>query len=751
MKIRKRDKNLQEFDKNKIKVAITKANNDTDEYHKIWEGDIDLMVDVIVEEIKADYGILDESEDVVVDIEKVQDDVLLCLARAGYYKLSENYAVYRAEHKRLRDKRDAITKKMLSVINCDNVQNSNANVDEYSFGGRKFESAGVALKDLALEEYISEDVAEAHKQNRIYIHDLDSYSIGMHNCLFIDFKKLLTDGFTTRNGDVRPPRSISTAMQQVAVIFQCQSQVQFGGVASAHIDFDLAPFVAMSFKKHYIDGLKYVGGWYSIPNDVKEVESYLGFEFSIGNTDCQKYDTDVYNYALDMTERECMQAAQGLYHNLNTLESRAGSQLPFTSINFGRDTSPEGRMVTKSLLEASIDGIGKFHRTSIFPISIFQHKKGVNAAPSDPNYDLKQLAIKSLTKRIYPNWVNCDFTENHEDFDNPDTYNCTMGCRTAMSYDRHGMGYSKVGRGNVSPVTVNLPKIGIKHGICLGERSEPDIKGFWKELDEVLALTERALLERYAHICSQDVKSAPFMYKNETVRGFDGETIQSVMKHGSQAVGFIGMAETCQALFGKNQLDPEVHEFAMQVVQHIKKFCEEASERNNLNFGEYYTPAEGCCYTICQKLKDEFGEIPNITDKEFLTNSIHVPVWEEVDIFTKIDCEAPLTQYGTSGCITYTEFDAKVIHNPEAVEAIINYAMDKNVPYFAINFPIDTCLDCGYAGEIPDECPVCGSDNIERLARVTGYLTTDVSNFNKGKQDEVARRYKHSKKTFNDC
>lgn len=319
-----------------------------------------------------------------------------------------------------------------------------------------------------------------------------------------------------------------------------------------------------------------------------------------------------------------------------------------------------------------------------------------------------------------------------------------------MSYDRHGMGYSKVGRGNVSPVTINLPKIGIKHGICLGERTEPDLEGFWKELDEILALVEKALLERYSYICSQSPKAAPFMYKNKTIRGFDGQNIVSAMKHGSQAVGFIGMAETCQALFGKNQLDAEVHKFAESVLQHIKDFCAEASERNNLNFGEYFTPAEGCCYTICQKLKDEFGEIENITDKEFLTNSVHVPVWEEVDIFTKIDCEAPLTKYGTSGCITYTEFDAKVIHNEEAVEEIINYAMDSNVPYFAINFPIDTCLDCGYAGEIPNKCPICESEHIERLARVTGYLTTSVENFNRGKRQEVEMRYKNSRKTFND-
>lgn len=635
-------------------------------------------------------------------------------------------------------------KKVMEVLNCSNVQNSNANVDEYSFGGRKFEAAGILLKEVARDEFIEPDVWEAFQDNRIYIHDMDNYATGMHNCLFIDFAKLFKDGFTTRNGDVRPPRSISTAMQQVAVIFQCQSQVQFGGVASAHIDFDLAPFVAMSFKKHFKDGLKYV---YEEP-----LNCYIPpeEEWRVGNKELQEKYSKAYNYAIDMLEREGMQAAQGLYHNLNTLESRAGSQLPFTSINFGRDTSEEGRMVSRWLLMASLDGIGKFHRTSIFPIAIFQHKKGINANPGDPNYDLKQLAIKSLCKRIYPNFVNCDFSGNIEDPENPDTYNCTMGCRTAMSYDRHGFGYSKVGRGNVSPVTINLPKIGLKHGIALGTRKTADINGFWKELDEVLAIVEKALVSRYNHICKQNPKAAPFMYKNETIRGFDGENIASAMRHGSQAVGVLGIAEMCQALFGKNHLDPEVHQFVTKLVQHISDFCKEASERNDLNFGVYYTPAESCCYTICKRTRDEFGEIPNITDKEFFTNSIHVPVWEEVDVFKKIDIEAPLCKYGTSGCITYTEFESKIMDNPEAVEQIINYAMDNDVPYFAINFPIDTCLGCGYSDDIADECPICHSTNIEHLARVTGYLTTDVSHFNKGKQEEVKYRYKHTKKTFGD-
>lgn len=730
MIVLKRDKSKQEFDKEKIKQAIIGANNDTPEDEQIYSGDIDELVDEVVSELTSGlYGGASHeiNKNWAIDIEEIQDTVELVLQRNSYYGVAKRYIIYRVEHQKLREKRDEITKRMLNVINCDDVQNSNANVDEYSFGGRKFESAGVALKDLALNEFISEDVAKAHKENRIYIHDLDSYAVGMHNCaaretkfltdkgvysfedfndgdnvvvlthtgefknatvkcfgkqllnkitfarsgkrfiterftsnhrwlmedgietdnlevgdrllkapmirnfdfnsasnnekyywclgfvladgteayrwshgvknedvkfvrlrlcgdkvkynsrfdvikhstallengdlyltfssvvgfrkqfpclttmswkeklalfdgiycadgqqsgtrksilttneqlasfiedvcpslgyyivdiinrtgeetnygkrnftkeyvfigdankyywtvvdiqpdsiedvwclevednhsfvlpngivtgncLFIDFKKLLTEGFTTRNGDVRPPKSISTAMQQVAVIFQCQSQVEFGGCANAHIDFDLAPFVAMSFKKHYTDGLKYIGGWETVPK-WDSIEEYLGFKVKINRCKCMEYNYDVYKYALEMTERECKQAAQGLYHNLNTLESRAGSQLPFTSINFGRDTSPEGRMVTKSLLEASIDGIGKYHRTSIFPISIFQHKKGVNAKEGDPNYDLKKLAIKSLCHRIYPNWVNCDFTENIEEENNPDTYNCTI-------------------------------------------------------------------------------------------------------------------------------------------------------------------------------------------------------------------------------------------------------------------------------------------------------------------------------------
>lgn len=316
-----------------------------------------------------------------------------------------------------------------------------------------------------------------------------------------------------------------------------------------------------------------------------------------------------------------------------------------------------------------------------------------------------------------------------------------------MGYDRNGLGWKKVGRGNVSPITINLPKIGIKHGICLNERMEADMEGFYEELRELLEITEQGLLDRYHLICSQSPRAGAFMYDNHTIADFDGEHIESAMRHGTQAIGFVGLAETLQALFGKNQIDLEIRKKGLEIVKYIYDFTKEASERNNLNFSCYFTPAESCAGKMCMLTKEEFGEIPNVTDREYFTNSVHVPVWEEVGLFEKIDIEKEFNPYGLGGEITYTEVESKIMNNPQAVETLINYAMDNDICYFAVNFPIDTCLDCGLSDDIVDTCPKCGSHNIEHLARITGYLTTSVEKMNKGKQAEVRDRFKHSKKT----
>lgn len=616
-----------------------------------------------------------------------------------------------------------------------------------------------------------------------------------------------------------------------------------------------------------------------------------------------------YQSALLDLYTEGRQSAQGLYHNLNTLESRQGSQVPFTSINLGRDKSTEGRLVTQWLLEASIDGIGKFHRTSIFPISIFQYKKGVNAEPGTKNYDLKQIALKSMSKRIYPNWVNCDWSQAHEDENNPDTFFSTMGCvdgnsmvlygfndefihqpienmwdkfsdiyevkhqyndpnnvnlyidlndvsiedfdfnknkikyskcyrlirnvsskwikitfsngtvvdvtedhpfetrnngvieakylseddliysinendyihavdklfyseekysydvttdsehfifnklyshncRTLIGFDRHGYGYIRQGRGNNAPNTIILPKLGIEYGICLGKRDEADLDGFWNALDDALRICEKGLLERYEKIKSQSPKSAPFMYLNNTIKDADKceDTVEPAVKHNTLAIGLIGVAEMCVALFGKNHAeDEEVHKFALSVVKHIYDYAKEASDRNDLNFGCYFTPAEGLCRTALVALRKQYGVIKDVTSHEFITNSTHVPVWCKVSIYDKLRIEAPFTKYATSGCITYIELESTFVKNLKAVEDIIDYAFNElDIPYLAFNFPIDTCLDCGYQDEFNEYCPECKSANIEQLRRVTGYLTTDYRNFNDGKIAEVKERIKHS-------
>ena len=502
----------------------------------------------------------------------------------------------------------------------------------------------------------------------------------------------------------------------------------------------------MSFFKHYKDGLKYVCRL-SDKEVSRETETTVDIKDISITDECYVFE-EAYLYAMDMLEREGRQAAQGLYHNLNTLESRQGSQVPFTSVNLGRDTSPEGRLVTKWIMEASIDGIGKHHLTSIFPISIFQYKQGTNANQDDVNYDMKQLALESMSKRIYPNWCNCDWSQAHEDENNIDTYFSTMGCRTLIGYDRHGLGYIRQGRGNNVPNTIILPKLGIEFGICLGKRNEPDLEGFWRAFEETLKLTEKGLLERFEYMIRQSPKAAPFMYDNNTIQDAREceENVFNALKHNTLAIGYLGIAEMCQALFGKNHAqDEEAHRFALSVVKRINEFAAEASERNNLNFSCYATPAEGLCRTAVVELRKQYGVIENVTSHEYITNSHHVPVWEKVSIYDKLRIEAPFCKYPTGGCITYVELDSTFVKNTKAVESVIDYAFKElDIPYLAFNFPIDSCLECGYQGEFNDTCPECGSGNIQQLRRVTGYLTSDWHNFNDGKQAEVKEREKHS-------
>lgn len=419
VRVIKRDGRVVAFDRTKIKNAVVNAFNEVD-------GEITQDAKNKAAEIASYVANLDVDTISVEEIQDLAEEKLMASKRKDVAKA---FIIYRNDRTRARDKKSDVVKKYVKRVhaNDSDIENANANVDERSFSGREKEASADVGKTIALEfGGLSKEVAQAHKEMLVYQHDLEKAIIGEHNCLNLDFGEIFTYGFKTRNGDVRPPKSFSTACQLVAVAFQCQSQVQFGGVGSIHLDYDLAPFVKMSFVKHFQDGLKYLENKseYKIDRFKKWFELN---DLSIDNEELKEKHPKVYTYAMDMLENEGAQSAQGLYHNLNTLESRQGSQVPFTSINLGRDTSPEGRLVTKWIMNASIDGIGEHHLTSIFPISIFQYKKGTNAKPGDPNYDLKQLALKSMSKRIYPNWCNGDWSQAHEDENDPDTFFSTMG------------------------------------------------------------------------------------------------------------------------------------------------------------------------------------------------------------------------------------------------------------------------------------------------------------------------------------
>ena len=406
-------------------------------------------------------------------------------------------------------------------------------------------------------------------------------------------------------------------------------------------------------------------------------------------------------------------------------------------------------MIIKALLEVSIEGLGKNRKTPIFPCGIFQLGNGINKHPEDPNYDLYQLALRSTAQRLYPNYANIDWSGNAGyDPNDPRTYFATMGCRTANGWDINGFGQLKDGRGNICPVTIILPTLAMEAKELWitdvnNEETLEDI--FMFVLDKAINDAKDMLIERFEWICSQNPKSAKFMYENGLMAGYKPEEgIRSALKHGTLAVGQLALAETLQILIGKDHTTPEGMELAKRIEQLFKDKCADFKEQYKLNFGVYYTPAENLCYTAMTKFKDKYGVIPNVSDKEFFTNSMHVPVWKNISFFDKIDIESQLTGYSSAGCITYIELDAGIKNNLKALETIVNYAMDHDIPYFAVNVPNDQCQDCGYIDEINNICPVCGGTNITHLRRVTGYLTGDYQTaFNKGKQQEVEMRVKH--------
>ena len=673
---------------------------------------------------------LNASGESKVDIESIQDLIEIDLyAIADAPETAKAFILFREKRKQERDKANRYANMIRSRALTPDEANAaaNANLDENSFTGRMYEANEALWKETALEEFMPKEIADLHNAAILYLHDLSRFAIGQHNCLTVDFTHIWKHGFITRQATLRPPARFSTACQQVAVIFQVLSQHQFGGIASGHIDRDLAPFVDMSRQK------------------LRKKYEHLGLSKELVNT---LVDIDLHE--------EIKQGCEALVHNLATLQSRPGAQLPFSSMNLGLDTSADGRLVGEGILRAMIAGVGPHHQTPPFPILCFQVKKGVNRNPDDPNYDLYQLAIECAARRLTPNFVNCDSSVCHANPNDPDTELTAMGCRTQMGKDIYSEGdpYNRVGRGNLAPHTIIPVELGIKYGVCLGERDKPDLDGFRKEFDYLLKKAEESLLIRANIMFRQKMKVAYEMYANHVWKGtydYDDEaSVFEVLKHGTLAIGVLGWAETLTALFGAHHgKSKEAEAFLMEMETKLNKFAAECTERNKLNFAAYHTPAENLCKTAMQALQKRWGkEIKGVTDHEFVTNSVHIPVWYDIDVFDKLAEEAKFSKLATGGNIVYVEFDTTAVHNLKAVEEVINFAMDQDIPYFAFNFPLDECTVCGYSGEIPAEgCSECHAPDeaINRLRRVTGYITSDYRRaFNAGKKAEVLARVKHT-------
>lgn len=832
MRVIKRDGREATFDRDKIRDAIAGANGDfgEDEGIHVTQEEIGQVVDTIAAKLIAEG---DES----ASVEDIQDLVEKTLMDAGHTDVARAYVRYRYDREKARMGKTKLIRDFKRKLDGTNIENQNANLDERSFSGRMNEAARILLKDDALKR-MSRGMREDHINNLIYVHDLDSYSSGQHNCMSIPIDDLLRSGFATRQADVRSPRSVNTALQLIAVIMQLQSLQQFGGVAATHLDWSMVPYVRFSLLKHAIAITAYEKG---VEEDDVKADLYAsilkqaGCEIDENIDDSVKdliYDnsfdfvnclTSIYSQmgldkclkqAIKTTKKDIFQGSEALYANLNTLQSRSGQQLPFSSINYGTCTLPEGRWVIDGLLDASIDGVGKLHKTPIFPCGIFQYMRGVNDKPGTPNYDMFRKALRSTSLRLYPNYANVDWSNDLaarkadrsakqayidslsqeqvstilafadkyprkfkalglEDIDaadrgriihvsdkpNPIEIFSTMGCRTTNGIDinytqfeediqrildgdwegefQFSAACQKDGRGNIAPTTIILPEVAML--------ADCDVEKFMELLDQKIHDAKDHLLERFAHVCSQSPSSANFMYGNHTMTGFKPEEgVESAVKHGTIVIGQLGLAETLQLLIGTDQTTEEGMALAKRIEGLFNTRCAEFKQKYHQNFGVYYTPAENLCYTAMMKFKDKHGVIENVSDHDFFTNSMHVPVWHDMTPFEKIDIESELTGYSNAGCITYVELDSTTYHNIDALEELVTYAMDHDIPYFACNCKRDQCLDCGYTGEIDGDCPKCGSSKIQRLRRITGYLSTSVELWNLGKQAEESKRVQHN-------
>ncbi|MBR2640886.1 anaerobic ribonucleoside triphosphate reductase [Candidatus Saccharibacteria bacterium] len=710
-RIVKRDGKIVKFDQEKIADAIAKAGLATGEFKFDRAKTLsDKVVKRAEEKITARTP----------NVEQIQDIVEEVLMESSFKRTAREYIQYRQERSRRREAKSDLMMIYRTISHADasedsDVKRSNANVDGNSAMGKMLQFGAEGSKVFAKSLLLRPDIAAAHDNGDIHIHDLDFYATGTLTCCQSDpFVMFENGGFNTGHGHLRTPNSISSYCALAAILLQANQNEQHGGQSIPNFDYAMAPGVNKSFRKALKRNLekynKFTG---------KKLNLEVKDDYEFGDDDKlkkAKWPKEVIEASNDDVDRETLQAMEGFVHNLNTMHSRAGAQVPFTSINFGTDTSPSGRLVSKYLLVATENGLGK-GETPIFPISIFKVKDGINYQPSDPNYDLFKKSMEVSAKRLFPNFCFIDAPYNLKYYKPGDyrTEIATMGCRTRVFASVFPESDGIVtGRGNLSFTTINLVRLGIKHGICLGERKEADWEGFYHELDEKMDLVKDELLERFDFQANQHVRNFPFLMGQGNWFGSEklgpNDTLRDVIKHGTLSIGFIGLAETLVAMTGKHHgEDEDARDLGLDIVTHMREKCDEYCKKYKLNFSLLATPAEGIAGRFTKLDRKEYGKIPGVTDRDFYTNSFHVPVYYPISAFEKIDIEAPYHNLCNAGHITYIELDGDPSQNIAAFEAVIRKMHDSGIGYGSVNHPVDRDPVCGFSGVITgDRCPHCG-------------------------------------------
>ncbi|MDY4573638.1 MAG: anaerobic ribonucleoside triphosphate reductase [Intestinibacter sp.] len=781
--IKKRDGRKVSFDKDCITKAIFSAASEvakkenTEPSYQMAED----LADKVVELLNEKY---DNNE--IPNVENIQDTVVKVLIKAGHVKTSEAFILYRNERSRIRNSKTRLMKAINKITFEDasdaNIKRENANIDGNTAMGTMLQYGSTVSKEFCKTFVIKPEHAQAHDNGDIHIHDMDFLNMGTLTCCQINLDKLFDGGFSTGHGFLREPNSIMSYGALAAIAIQSDQNDQHGGQSIPFFDYNLAKGVYKTFKKLYISNLhkglkllKNIDDKRTVEDIVNDTEKrsnkkvgleknsdYLYIEkeklietFDIEENLAISIQNFAYEEAYKETDRQTYQSMEGFIHNLNTMHSRAGAQVPFSSINFGTDTSIEGRMVSRNLLLSLEKGLGN-GETAIFPILIFKVKEGVNLNPEDPNYDLFKLSCRVSAKRLFPNFSFLDAPFNLKTYKpgQPETEATYMGCRTRVLGNVCGEEVVS-GRGNLSFTTINLPRLGIKHGIVNGNK-EANLDEFFADLDEKIDLVIDQLLERMQIQGNKKVKNFPFLMGQGVWRGADDlsfeDTLQDVIKQGTLTVGFIGLAECLIALTGKHHGESEEsQELGLKIISHMRKRMDEAAEKYQLNFSLIATPAEGLSGRFTEIDKKIYGEIKGITDKEYYTNSFHVPVYYNISAFNKIAIEAPYHELTNGGHITYVELDGDTSNNLQAFETIIRSMKEMGIGYGSVNHPVDRDPVCGFSGVIPGTvCPVCGRNEeesdikFERIRRITGYLVGTVDRFNDAKKAEVRDRVKHT-------